>query len=209
MGSFSVSGRSSAGVLALALGLALVGCSDDAGGGTPAVTASRQGVDPGSSPTSAATARATPPATARAAPPPPVTATPSVAISTAPAVAMTEPAKLTKDVTVIIRRPRTVRVGAVPGEVAGAAVAVDVTVRNTGMQRFNLSGMVVTAAFGEDDVPGDTSSAEPSAPLTGWLPREGSRTGVYVFRIPSGARASTIKLQVSSDQSPTVIQFQD
>jgi hypothetical protein len=44
--------------------------------------------------------------------------------------------------------------------------------------------------------------------MKGELAAGQSSRGIYVFRIPDGQSESGLHLQVSSDQSPTVLQFE-
>jgi len=186
--------------------LATAGCSGSDGSDAPAA-----GGTTGSSaaPTASASATAGPPAARTVKPGVPVpgaTGSPSVAISRAPVVKIGKIAKLTDDVEVYVGRVREVTVKAEnPGEIAGAAAAVPVTVRNTSKAPFSLNGMVVTASYGRNH-PGDETSAKPSAPLTGSLAVGQKARGTYVFMVPR-KYAATLHLEVSSDQSPTVVRF--
>src|SRR5690242_19391679 len=78
------------------------------------------------------------------------TGAPAVAISLAPAVKIGTTAKIRDGVRVGIGKVRAVTVKAEqPGEVAGPAAAVAVTVRNGSDQPFSLGGMVVTVSYGQ------------------------------------------------------------
>jgi hypothetical protein len=182
-----------AGLLAAPL---LVACSGD---DTPGASAS-----PGVTPT------VSPGSTEPAGPPPPTsTATPSVGISTAPAVKIGKTAKLNGDVVVkVLKVAKLTKTTPVPGEVAGPGVAVTLSVANGTSKPFSLTGLVVTASYGEDELPGETSSGKPAKEMTGQLAAGQSSRGVYVFRIPDGESADDLHLQVSSDQSPTVLLFE-
>jgi hypothetical protein len=183
--------------LALAALLAALasGCSDDGDDGSGA------GAGATASPTAV-------PSDAPAGPPPPsATASPSVGISSAPAVDIGKAAELKGDVVVKVEKVARVQTQPVPGEVPGPGVAVTMSIRNGTANVFDLTGLVVTASFGKDEVPGDTSSGDPSNEMRGDLAPGTSSSGVYVFRIPDGEKASGLHLQVSSDESPTVVQF--
>ena len=175
----------------------LTACSGDdepAGGGSASGS-------PSVSPSAGSTAPAGPP-------PPTSTATPSVGISTAPAVRIGRTAEINGDVVVkVVKVTKLRRTTPMPGEVAGPGVAVTLSVANDTDEPFSLTGLVVTASYGKDEVPGETSSGEPSDEMTGELAAGQSSRGIYVFRIPDGESVDSLHLQVSSDQSPTVVQF--
>jgi hypothetical protein len=165
--------------------------------------------DDDKSPSATPTAKVSVGSTAPAGPPPPTaTGTPSVGISTAPAVEIGKSAKLNGDVVVkVVKVAKLKKTTPVPGEVAGPGVAVTLSVANGTDKPFSLTGLVVTASYGKDEVPGETSSGKPSKEMKGQLAAGQSSRGVYVFRIPDGESESGLHLQVSSDQSPTVLQF--
>jgi hypothetical protein len=141
-------------------------------------------------------------------PPPTVTGTPSVGISTAPAVKIGKTAAINGDVVVkVVKVAKLRRTTPMPGEVAGPGVAVTLSVANGTDKPFSLTGLVVTASYGKDEVPGETSSGKPSKEMRGQLAAGQSSRGIYVFRIPDGESADDLHLQVSSDQSPTIVQF--
>jgi hypothetical protein len=184
-----------------------------AGPGAPTATAAGTATAGPGAPT--ATGAATPSgasgsatATAGAAGPAPaaVTAAPSVALRPAPAVGFGQAAEILPAVSVTVTGVAEVTVGAKgPGEVAGPAVAVHLTVRNASARPFPLGGLVVTATYG-GGVPGDETDVAPSRTLTGSLPVGGSASGVYVFRVPA-AGAADLRLDVTSGTSPTILRF--
>jgi hypothetical protein len=138
--------------------------------------------------------------------PKPATARPSVAVRRAPAVRMGKPAALLPAVSVAVGTVKAVTVTAHgPGEIAGPAVAVTVTVRNGGSVPFSLGGTVVTATY-DGTVPGDSTSAPPSHELAGMLAPGRTASGTYVFRVPAKG-ISSLLVEVSSDASPTILQF--
>jgi hypothetical protein len=191
----SSSRRRGVAIATLLLPFALAGCSSSSSGvsagtaGTPTVpVATSQGVDPAG------------PA------PAPATSGPMVGVSTAPAVKVGETGKITSDVQVDIDAVRDLTVKAErPGERAGAAVAVRVTVHNGSSKQFSLGGMVVNA-FYHGGVPGDSTTSGPSKELTGLLAAGKQKTGTYVFMVPK-QYAQSLRLEVVSDQSPTIVQF--
>jgi hypothetical protein len=92
-----------------------------------------------------------------------------------------------------------------PGESAGPGLVVPVTVRNGSGRRFDLSGLVVNAAYG-DGTPAPPSDAAPAKPLPTSVGRGGTVTGLYAFRAGSGA-ATTLRVEVSSDRAQRVLVF--
>lgn len=204
------------GALVVAVTLAVTGCSGDSSAGTPTTAAQTTGVVASATPTPAATGTTRPSASAPATSPgkakpgaPQVAPVgkPSVAISLAPAVKVGEPAEIASAVRVTVGKVKDVTVKArQPGEIAGAAAAVPLTVRNGSGAAFSLDGMVVTAFYG-DDIPGNETTASPSKPMTGSLAPGKTAKGTYVFNIPK-KYASTLRVEVASNQSPTIVQFE-
>jgi hypothetical protein len=138
--------------------------------------------------------------------PPPDTAKPSVGLRTAPAVRIGAPAPLTTGVMITVGRVRAITVGAHgPGEVAGPAVEVPVTVRNTTGVPFRLDGVVVNASYGNGTPAGETSSG-PGKPLAGTVAPGQSASGSYVFMAPASALA-TLRVEVASNNAATVVSF--
>ena len=131
---------------------------------------------------------------------------PSVGVSLAPAVKVGRAAQILDGVEVSVGtvKEQTVK-ASLPGEIAGPAAVVPVTVKNTSKQPFSLDGLAVTASYG-DDVPGVDTSADPAKPLAGSLAAGASASGTYVFMVPSKSIKS-LHLEISSDQSPKIVQF--
>jgi hypothetical protein len=185
--------------ICFAVALAVTGCS---GSSDPGGTAAAGATTAGSS-TAAVTGKASAPAGSE---PPVATGTPSVAISRAPVVKIGKVAEISDNVRVDVGRVRELTVKAEnPGEIKGDAAAVQVTVRNTSSRPFSLDGMVVTASY-HNGLPGDETSSGPSDPLTGSLAVGKKATGTYVFMVPR-KYASGLHLEVSSNQSPTIVRF--
>jgi hypothetical protein len=197
--------------LAVALGVALTACSGSSGGsGSGSAAASTTAATPTATATSTdgpatPTAKATE-APTRGAPATGSTGAPSVATSFAPPVKAGTAASISTGVKVTAGKIRTITVGANgPGEVAGPAVAIPLTVRNDSGSAFNLDGLAVNVVY-HHGTPGDQTTAGPSKLLTGSLKPGGTAKGTYVFNVP-GKYASTVQIQVASDQSPTIVQF--
>jgi uncharacterized protein YcnI len=117
-----------------------------------------------------------------------------------------QPANISDGVRITVGAVRDQKVSAeLPGEIAGPAAVVPVTVRNSSNQPFSLDGVVVTA-FYDDDVPATETTVDPAKPLTGSLAAGRTAKGVYVFTVPR-EQASTLRIEVSSNQSATIVQF--
>jgi hypothetical protein len=175
----------------LLVSLAVAGCSSSDGDAAPPASTptASQGVDP-----------------AGPSPAPASSTGPAVAVSRAPAVRIGEIAPLSDDVRVALGKVRELTVKAEPpGERAGSAVAVRVTVRNRSAKPFSLTGMAVTASYNRG-TPGDSTSSGPAKELTGSLAPGGLARGTYVFMVPK-KHASSLRVEVTSDESPTIVQF--
>ena len=134
------------------------------------------------------------------------TATPSVAISKAPPVAVGKPAELTEGIKVTIGPITSVKVKANgPGEIAGAAASVPITVQNASGKSFSLDGFSITASYAKG-TPASPTSAAPAKPLSGTLKVGQKADGVYVFTV-SKAEADSLKVEVSSSSAATILVF--
>ena len=67
------------------------------------------------------------------------------------------------------------------------ALAITIRVTNTGSKAADLSTLVVNIAD-SDDAPGTQMSAKPSNPLAGSVAAGKTKTGVYVFTVPTAKR---------------------
>jgi hypothetical protein len=140
---------------------------------------------------------------------PPSQRTPSapVAVSSLPPVRVGNAARLDRRVSVTIPSVRDIEVSASgPGEVAGHGVSVHVRVHNTTTAAVNLSGFAVTASYGQG-TPASPTDSGGAAPLTGMLAPGDAADGTYVFLVPA-AQSSTLRVEVSSDESPNIAVFQ-
>ena len=204
-----IGSRGRAAVIALAVAVLVIGCSNDEDPTTPALKAVTATTAAPATTTPATTTAGAPTATARATPDPSGSKSvekPSVAISLAPPVKVGRPADLSDGVRITVGAVRDRTVAAeLPGEIAGPAAVVPVTVRNASGKRFSLDGVVVTA-FYNDGVPATETSADPAKPLAGSLAAGRTAKGVYVFTVPS-EYAATLRIEVSSNQSATIVQF--
>ena len=131
---------------------------------------------------------------------------PSVAVSLAPSVKVGKPSDILPGVRVSVGTVKPVTVKAqLPGELAGPAAAVPVQIRNGSKKAFSLDGLAVTAAY-NGDTPGTDTSAAPAKPMEGSLKPGKTAKGTYVFMVPR-KYAGSLHLEISSDQSPTIVQF--
>lgn len=186
----------------------LAGCS---GGSAPADAAGSSGTPstspagPTASGSTPSTGSSTPAATAR---PSIETAKPSVAVSPAAPVRIGRSTALRSGVIVTVGRPRTIRVAANgPGEIAGSALVVPVTVRNDTSAAIDLGGLVVNASYGSGaGTPASPSDASPARPLAGSLGPGRSSVGQYVFVAPATA-ASRMRVEVSSSDAARILVF--
>jgi hypothetical protein len=198
------------GAAAVVAGLvAVAGCSpskpasSSAAGGSGSASASAPTGSAGPGGTSSPTGRSTPRPTVA---PSRDTGKPSVAVSPAPPVAVGSTAALTTGVVVTVGAPRRVRVTAQgPGEIAGPAVAVPVTVRNASAKPFDLGGLVVNAAFGRSATPAPPTDADPARRLAGALAPGATARGTYVFLAPGGS--SGFRFEVVSDAAARILYF--
>jgi hypothetical protein len=187
----------------IAIVLVTGACSGHDGGGSAPSGGSSAPSAAAGGPTGASVISSTAPAGSA---PPVATDKPSVAISRAPVVKVGKPAHILSDVRVYIGEVREVTVTAEhPGEIKGDAAAVGVSVRNQSGQAFSLDGMVVTASY-HNGLPGDQTTSGPSDPLTGSLASGKTATGTYVFMVPR-KYAYSLRIEVTSNQSPTIVQF--
>jgi hypothetical protein len=103
-------------------------------------------------------------------------------------VAIDEPAKLPDGVILSVSDVENVDITPeTPGEVAGPAVAVRLTVQNKGSATIDLSSAMVSAVNSAGTL-GQPTVARPAAPFTGQLPVGAEATAVYVFMFPADQR---------------------
>lgn len=193
--------------LAVLLACAVSGCSGGSSGGGGGTGAGATGGAPTSTTSTTSTATVGTKGGATSAPRlPEDTSAPRVAISKAPVVPIGQVSRITPQVLVRVRSVSELTVKATsPGDVAGPAVAVTVAVTNDSTAPFAVAGLVVTASY-HGGLPGDETDAGPSDPMTGSVQPGRTATGVYVFRVPS-RYASTLRLEITSDRSPTIVRF--
>lgn len=182
----------------VALGGVLGACSDDSGdttGRTSATPSAPAGATSGGGSTDPG-----------GGPAPVDTAKPAVAVSSAPPVRVGRATQLTGKVKVLVSQVEPVKVKASgPGDIAGDGVAVHLKVSNSSGKSFSLDGLAVTASYG-DDVPASPGGAKTGDALSGKLGNGKTASGIYVFSVPK-AEAGSVRVQVSSDESPLILTF--
>jgi hypothetical protein len=152
-----------------------------------------QSATPGPSVTSTASGSATPAPSASA------SANPS---TPAPPVAIDKPATISPGLTAQITKLESVQGEAkTPGEVAGPAVRMTVTISNTTSAAASLATTVVTAYYGADQTPALELSAPGGSPLPAEVAAGTTVTGVYIFTVPTDKR-NDVRIEV--DYSVTV-----
>lgn len=93
-----------------------------------------------------------------------------------------------------------------PGEVSGPAVAVTIAITNRSEAAIALDSVNVTAAYGAG-APASPFETKPAAPLRGSLASNATRSGVYVFMIPSTQRSNvTVAVSYSPGHPIAVLQ---
>lgn len=76
-----------------------------------------------------------------------------------------------------------------PGEIAGPAVALTISVSNASAAAVDLSTAMVTVT-GADGSYGQATSSQPFSPFAGSVGPGQQASGVYVFRLPADERTS-------------------
>jgi hypothetical protein len=83
------------------------------------------------------------------------------------------------------------------GDLAGRAVAVEVSIANRGTTAVSMDQATVTMTAGAQGLPAPTVVSDPRHdPLTGRLAPGNTSTGTYVFHWPAGAEGSTLTVLV-------------
>lgn len=76
-----------------------------------------------------------------------------------------------------------------PGEIAGPAVALTLTVENTSDEPIDLSTAMVSVTGSKDSL-GQPTTSEPYSPFSGSVEPGKTSSGIYVFRLPADERDS-------------------
>ena len=174
--------------------------SPGAGPATRAPASASASASPPGSPAASPSVRRPPGAPSRRTP------GPSVAVSTLPPAPVGRDAPLARGVAVAITSVRDIQVAAVgPGEIAGHGISVEIRVRNTTSAGFDLGGLAVNASYGRGTPASPSSSG--AVLLSGTLAAGRTATGTYVFLVPA-AQSPTVRVEVSSADSPSIVVFQ-
>jgi hypothetical protein len=92
-----------------------------------------------------------------------------------------------------------------PGEIAGPALRVTVSVKNGSDKSIRTELGLINVYYGKDRTPAGTLSGPGAEPFPGEIPAGGSGTGTAVFSVPSGSRGH-IEVEFSySTDAPVVI----
>ncbi|WP_460798516.1 DUF4352 domain-containing protein [Microbacterium sp. GXF0217] len=103
-------------------------------------------------------------------------------------IPLDEPAELKTGVVVTVGNVDRVETKAeTPGEVAGPAVAVHLTITNGTGAAVDLSTVMVSLT-GDDGAFGQPTTSAPAAPFSGELAAGSESEGVYVFGLPAEGR---------------------
>jgi len=175
-----------AAVVLLAVGIGLVLAFTGNDGSTPASHAAA--TTPSSSATSAPASSAAPTSDASQ---PSSASNPEAPPAALPAVALDATAQVGDGVSATLPRIEEIHgSGTGPGNIAGPAIRVTVRIHNGTSSAVSVDGVAVNMAYGEDMTPASPLDDPSQAPFQGTVAPGKSVDGVYVFRVPSGARDS-------------------
>ncbi|GAB4084273.1 hypothetical protein GCM10028784_09030 [Myceligenerans cantabricum] len=88
-----------------------------------------------------------------------------------------------------------------PGEIAGSAVRVEVSVKNSGKANHDLSASVVNLYYGPDRTPASSLSGSGETNLPDSVPAGGTASGAYAFAVPQDQMNRVL---VEIDVDPTL-----
>lgn len=201
----------SAAVVVTGLTVALAGCgssADSAGSSTAGRTSASPSGSPSGSP-GTPRATGTPSATATgggtATPSGGLSEVPSLPVTTAPAVPLSSPATVAGVTVSLGTIAAFTGTGVLPGEVAGPAVAVPVTLRNGTGAPVSADDVVVDLV-GASGAPAAPLSSPPANPLTGTVAPGASVSGTYTFTVPTSER-SNVSITVTYRAGVPVARF--
>jgi hypothetical protein len=136
----------------------------------------------------------------------PTETVPVVPVTTAPAVPLSSPAPSLGGGRISIGTITSIQGTAqLPGETAGPAVRVPVTIVNGGSTALDLDQVVVDLVD-RNGVSASSLSSDPAAPFQGSLAPRASASAVYVFSLPTGDR-SDVSVVVSYTTAAPVVVF--
>lgn len=126
-------------------------------------------------------------------------------VKTAASVPLTATASFGGKVTAVITKVARVKATAKgPGEIAGEAIAITLSIHNGSTKSLDLGGLVVNVvdAAGTPQVP---TSSEPSDPISGAAAAGSDIKGTYVFTIQNSLK-NPVRVSVSySTEAPVVL----
>ena len=93
-----------------------------------------------------------------------------------------------------------------PGEVAGDALRVTVTIDNDTDEALDLASAIVNLFHGADDTPATTLSGPGAAPLPATVAAGARGSGTFVFRIPERGVPIHVEVDVAADL--TIVAFE-
>jgi hypothetical protein len=169
-----------------------------AAGGTPLATASPQPT--GSTATRPATASTATSSTPKARPT-------SVLPEMSPAKPDERVTTRTKLAVSLAKIEAVAGVAKMPGEIAGPAVRVTVSIKNTGAKSVSLGETVVNGYYGRGRTPADTLTTPGGRPFEGTLKPKQVAQGVYLFVIPKDQR-SRVTVTVDTKAGVPAVVFQ-
>lgn len=206
--------RAAALSIALVAGLALAGCSSDAGESVQSPAASSSAAD---EPSGDASAASSPSTAADAGSSGPADAPPDAAPTVAGVVEgreHLEPAGLEQSVGLdqgvriwVSDMQAIEATDARPGELGGPAVQFDVLITNESDAPLDLATLAVNTEYGPDVVPASTVSGGSASPLTGIVPVGSTVRGTYVFVVPEDKR-SPLRITVDLAAEDPIVTFE-
>lgn len=88
-----------------------------------------------------------------------------------------------------------------PGEIAGPALAMTVSIHNGSVENINVDSTIVTLTNSKN-VLGQPTTSDPQHPFTGELTPGSTAQGVYVFLLPTDARTGlTLSVEYAAGQA--------
>lgn len=117
-------------------------------------------------------------------------------------VGLKETADLPNEISIDITKVEAIETKAeTPGEIAGPAVVMYVSIHNGSAKKVNIDSVIVTLTDGADGL-GQPTTSEPYQPFTGELAAGASAEGVYVFLIPTSDRHGlTLSVEYAAGQA--------
>lgn len=184
-------------------------------GGDPGLGASLPAVEETqtATPTDAPTERTADPGEAAATPPPGAAGAPGPAAApnapeVAPPVEIDRPAVFEQRVVAEVTKIEAVQGEASgPGEIAGPALRVSITLKNETPRPVDLDTSVVALFFGSEETPAAELSGPEASPFSGRLGAGETASGVYVFSVPVDERGD-VRITVSYSPTDTTVAFE-